>query len=115
MNINHKQVLSITLAVLGVLMVSTTQLTELFGAPLAKTIVTIAGVINSLLASIMAVITSQGGLVRDVQAMPGVDKITINAGANQTLAQIAVDPANEKIEASPGAGAAVNRTAGGNS
>ncbi len=112
MNINHKQVLSIILAVLGVLMVSTSQLTELLGASNAKYVVTVAGMINSVLASIMAVISSQGGLLRDVQAMSGVEKITVNEGANQTLSQIAVDP-NSKVEATPGAAAAVTKTAGG--
>lgn len=111
MNINHKQVLSILLAVLGVLMVSTTQLTDLFGSTVAKSIVTVAGLVNSLLASIMAVITSQTGLVKDVQAMPGVEKITVNANASSALAQAAIDPANEKIEAKPGAEAAVTRAA----
>ena len=112
MNINLKQVLSIVLAVLGVLMVSTTQLTDLFGPTLAKTIVTIAGLVNSLLASIMAVISSQSGLLKDVQAMPGVDKIVVNAQANQTLSQIAVDPLS-KVEATTGAAAAVAKTAQG--
>lgn len=99
MNINNKQILSIILAVLGVLMVSTTQLNDLLGATTAKTVVSLAGLLNSILASALAIVSSQGGLIREVQAMPGVDKITVNAQANQTLAAAAVDPANAKIEA----------------
>ena len=101
MNINHKQVLAIVIAVLGVLMVSTTQLTDLFGASVAKTIVSVAGLCNSILASVLAIISSQAGLVKDVQAMPGVESIVVNKQANQTLAALAVDPANAKIESKP--------------
>lgn len=101
MNINHKQVLAIILAVLGVLMVSTTQLTDLFGPHVAKTVVSVAGLMNSILASVLAIISSQAGLLKDVQAMPGVESIVVNKQANQTLAQLAVDPANAKIESKP--------------
>lgn len=111
MNINHKQVISIILAVLGVLMVSTTQLTELFGPGPTKIIVSTAGMLNSILASVMAIITSQSGLIKDVQAMPGIDKITVNAQANQTLAAMAVGQGNEKVEAKLGAEAAVKQKA----
>lgn len=112
MSLNLKQVLSIIVAVLGVLMVSTTHLTDLFGPTIAKTIVSAAGLINSALASVLAVISSQGSLVRDVDAMPGVDKVLLNEKANVTLAQIAQDP-NTKVEATPAARAAVARTAEG--
>lgn len=111
MTLTGKQWIAIVIAVLGVLMVSTTQLTDLFGPGVAKSLVSVAGLVNSILASILAVITSQSATVTDVQAMPGVEKITVNDRANSTLASLAVDPANRKIEAAPGDQAAVSATA----
>lgn len=111
MNLNRNQILAITIAILAVLMASTAQLTDLFGAGTAKAIISAAGLLNGMLSSILAVITGQAGMVKDVQAMQGVEKITVNAQANQTLAQIAVDPANLKIEATPQAQAQVNAKA----
>lgn len=96
-NLNLKQVISIIIAILGVLMISTTQLTDLFGAGTAKTIASVAALLNSILGSALAVITSQGSTLRDVLAMPGVEKVDVNALANRTLAQMAVDPATNKI------------------
>lgn len=114
MNLTSKQWMAIVLAVLGVTMASTTQLSELIGPQAAKTVVTVAGLLNSLLASILAVVSSQTGLVKDVEAMPGVEKITVNAQANQTLAGMAVDPMRDKIEPAPRTDAAVNDIAKGN-
>lgn len=97
MNLNGKQIISIVGAILSVLMISTAQLTDLFGAGVAKSIVSVAGLGNLVLQSIMTAITSQGSQVRDVLAMPGVQKIDVNAAANQTLAAIAIDPNVDKI------------------
>ena len=52
-DVNLKQVIAITLAVLGVLMISTTQMTELFGPTAAKSIAAGAGFVNSILASVL--------------------------------------------------------------
>jgi hypothetical protein len=111
MNLTGKQLLAITIAVLGVLMASTAQLNDLLGVNVAKTVVSIAGLTNSILASILAVLASQGNIVTDVQAMPGIDKITVNARANTTLATLAVDASNPKITAAPGSEEAVLSTA----
>lgn len=115
MNLNRSQVIAISIAVLGVLMVSTSQLTDLFGPTATKSIVSVASLLNSILGSTLAIITSQGGQVRDVLAMPGVEKINVNANANQTLAAIAVDPLINKISPTPAAQAQVAAIAQGNS
>jgi hypothetical protein len=112
MNLNSNQVLSIALVVMGVLVASTTQLTDLFGAAVTKDIVAVAGLGMSILAGVQGVISGQASQVRAVQAMPGVEKIVVNGQANQTLAQIAVDP-NSKVEATPQATATVQNTARG--
>jgi hypothetical protein len=111
MNLNGKQVIAIIIAILGVLIGSTAQLTDLFGASTAKTVISLAGIMNSMLSSILAVITSQAAQVKDVLAMPGVDKIEINAKANKTLATIAVDPSVDKIAPTPEAFDKVSETA----
>jgi drug/metabolite transporter (DMT)-like permease len=108
-----KQILAIVIAVLGVLMASTAQLNDLLGPTLTKTVVSIASLTNSVLASILAVLASQGNLVTDVQAMPGVEKIMVNKEANSTLAGLAVSPVNSKIEAVAADAAAISATAHG--
>lgn len=113
MNLNGKQLIAISIAILGVLMVSTSQLTDLFGPTVTKSITAVAALLNSVLGATMAVLTSQGANVRDVLDMPGVEKINVNRHANQTLAQIAVDPAENKISATPQAQSAVEATARG--
>lgn len=97
MNLNTKQILAICVAILSVLMISTAQLTDLFGATVTKTIVSTAGLLNMILSSVVAAISSQGSLVREVAAMPGVEKIQVNAQANQTLAGVATDPLQPKV------------------
>lgn len=113
MNLNGKQLIAISIAVLGVLMVSTSQLTDLFGPTVTKSIAAVAALLNSILGATMAVLTSQTGTVKDVLAMPGVDKITVNSQANQTLSQIAVDPTVNKISPTAAAQSSVEATAKG--
>lgn len=113
MSLTRNQVLSIIVAVLSACAAASAQLTDIFGPGVAKMIISVAGLLNTVLSSILAIITSQGGQIRDVQSMAGVEKITVNKDANSTLATLAVDPAQDKIEASPSAQAAVEKTAKG--
>jgi hypothetical protein len=99
MNLTGKQWIAIVMAILGVLAISTSQLTDLLGPQTAKTISTAANLANTILASIMAVLTGQATLVKDVRAMPGVEKVLVNDKANETLAKIATDPAEPKVGA----------------
>ncbi len=114
MNLTRNQMIAITLAVLGVLAGSATQLTDLFGANVAKTAVTASSLVQTILASILAVMTGQTSQVKDVLAMPGVEKITVNAAANQALSAIAIDPKVDKISPAQGEMTAVSETAKGN-
>jgi len=84
---------------------------RLVRAGVAKNVVSIAALVNTVLSSVMAVITSQGGIVRDVLAMPGIENIAVNGRANQTLAAIAIDPLSDKIAPTASAQAQVTRTA----
>ena len=113
LNLNGKQIIGIVGALISVLMVSTAQLTELLGPGPAKTIVTISGLVNMFMQSVSVVLTSQGSTIKDVLAMPGVEKININDQANQTLSAIAIDPTQDKISPTPAAMQAVTATAKG--
>lgn len=97
LNLNGKQIISIVGAVISVLMVSSAQLTDLLGAGWAKYIVTIAGLVNMVLQSVTVALTTQTSQVKDVLAMPGVERLTVNGQANSTLSAIAVDPTINKI------------------
>lgn len=111
MNLTNKQYVAIAMAVLAFLSASTGQMTEFLGPMTAKQIAGGASFINGILAAVMAAILGQGSLVKDVQAMPGVEKITVNAAANKELATLAVDPTNSKIEPKVGSESAVEQTA----
>lgn len=113
MNLNQNQIIAIVMAILGVMIGSTAQLTDLFGPHVTKEIVTIASLANSFLSSILVVITGQSSTVRQVLAMPGVERIDINAKANQTLASLAVDPNVNKIAPTQAAMDVVTATAKG--
>lgn len=99
MNLNMKQVLAIILAILSVLSGSTAQLTDLLGVTAAKAVISSASLAMSVLSSVLAVLTSQDKIVKDVASMPGVQRIDVNANANPTLASIAIDPMQPKVGA----------------
>jgi hypothetical protein len=62
---------------------------------------------------VLFVVSGQSNLVKTVQAMPGVESIQVNSQANKTLATLAVDQAQAKVDIIPGANAAVTATAKG--
>lgn len=110
---NAKQALSIALVVLGVLTASAAQLTDLVGPGVTKIIISLSTLTMSILAGVQGLISGQGSLLKDVQAMPGVEKIVVNKDANSTLASLAVDEAQPKIEIKPGAeGVIMNKATG---
>lgn len=93
------QIIGIVLVINGALIGSTAQLTDVFGAHAAKLIVSLASIGNSIFGGIVTLISGQGSQIKNVLAMPGVEKITVNDQANTTLATIAVDPTQPKIAA----------------
>ena len=114
MNLNGKQIFLIVGAVISVLMVAGPQLTDLFGAGPAKYIASVAGLLNLIINSVMAVLTGtmpQGDQVRQVLAMTGVENIGVNAKASPELARLAVDQHVDKIAPIPAAVAQVTQIA----
>ena len=109
--LNGKQIIQIIGVIISVLMVSSAQLTDLMGPGVAKYIVTIAGLANMILQGITVALTTQSAQVKDVAAMPGVEKITVNASASPALATLAVDPNQNKVAPTLAAQTEVTATA----
>lgn len=105
------QIIGIVLAVNGALTGATAQLTDLFGAVVAKDIVSVASLGSAILGGVITAMSGIGSQISNVAALPGVERISVNASANDTLATLAVDPAQRKIGATPEAKVAVAATA----
>lgn len=113
MNLNGNQIIAIILVVLGVLTASTAQLNDLLGPVLAHVIVSVASLSMAILSGVLGVLTGQASAVRAVSAMPGVEKILVNAQANQTLAKLAVAEDQDKVQPTPQAQSSVAQIAKG--
>lgn len=85
--------LSVNSAIAG----ASAQLTDLFGPHIAHYIVSAFTFANILIGAFMVPFTGQTAMVKSVLAMPGVERLTVNANSNPTLATIAVDPNVDKI------------------
>lgn len=114
MNITSKQWFQIVQGIIGGLITGAALMQTLFGQDLTLKIVAGLGIANIIISSIGTALSGQGADVKSVLAMPGVEKITVNANANQTLAAIAVDPKVDNIGPTPAAEAKVSQTAKGN-
>lgn len=114
---NTAQKLALTIGILGFIATGGTQLTDIFsplgsiGPLIVKELVSIAGFASGVLGIMLTFITGQSGQIAAVQAMPGVEKIIVNSQANATLATLAVDATQPKIETVPSALPAVQATA----
>lgn len=93
----RNQILGGCVVVVSVLMISTTQLTDLFGAVIAKDIVSAAAILNGILGGWVTLMSGQAGMIKDVAALPGVAKIQVNEQASPAVAAVATDPAQPKI------------------
>src|SRR5882724_10191409 len=98
-SITSKQWFQIVSGVIGGLITGAALLQTLFGQALTIQIVAGLGVANIILSSVGTALSGQGSLVKDVAAMPGVEKVLVNATASPTLASVAVDPAQQKVGA----------------
>ncbi len=111
MTITPIQWMLITIAALGAISGGVAQMTDLFGPLLAKDIASAASFASSIISAILMPLTGQSAQIKTVLAMPGVDSLQVNRLANPVLAAIAVDPAQEKIDAIPSDKAQVAATA----
>ena len=113
MNLTLGQKIAMVSVLLGVLAGATAQLTPIFGSAVATSIASFASLANTIISGWIFILTGQTATLKQVAEMPGVEKITVNASANQALAQVAVDPTANKIAPTNAAFDAVTATAKG--
>lgn len=111
---NYKQIIGTMIAVLSVLAVSTTQLTDIFGAGMAKNIASLANLLTAILGAVVAAYTSNRATVLDASNVPGVDNVSINRSAAQPLAALAMDPKVDNVSSLASDAGAVRQNAEGN-
>lgn len=99
MNLTTKQWFQITQGVFSSLITAGALFTQLFGETMTLKIIAMLGLINIVVSSFGAAVSSQANLVKDVAAMPGVSRVSVNADANQALAAVATDPSVAKVGA----------------
>ncbi len=114
MNVTRTQWIAIVMLALGLIAGGANTLTEFFGAGIAAKLASAASFLSSFVAGAQIILGGQGQQVLDVKNMPGVEKIDINAQANQTLAKLALDPTVNKVGIASGDKDAVLETAKGN-
>jgi hypothetical protein len=91
------QIIGIIIVVNGALIGSTAQLTDLLGPLIAKDIVSVASIGNSIFGGVIMMLSGQGSMVKSVLAMPGIEHIDVNSQASPALATLAVDKSINKI------------------
>lgn len=101
LNIQPKQWFAISILFFSVLMGASAQLVPLLGENATRAVISLSTLINSFLAGAQIILGTQSAQVKDVLAMPGVDKIDVNSKASPALAAIAVDPKVDKIAPIP--------------
>ncbi len=111
MNLTPLQIIGIILIVNGALTGATNEMVDLVGSVWAKHIVSLATIGSAVCGGLVTMFGGQGAQIKNVLAMPGVEKISVNSQANSTLAVIAVDPHADKIAPTPAAMVEVTKTA----
>jgi hypothetical protein len=112
-NFTPTQWLLLGISTAAFLNASAAQLTEWFGPKVAHDIITAIGFTQGLVSAWAMALTGQSSAIDQVLAMPGVEKIDVNAKANSVLAAKAVDPKVNKIAPTPAAMDVVTETAKG--
>jgi hypothetical protein len=112
-NITTLQWIGIIILFNTTLIGGSSQLADLaLSAVAVKAILAVATLGNGFLGGLVTMFGGQAAQVQTVAAMPGVERISVNAAANQTLAAVATDPAVSKVgPTDPQARAALVRTA----
>ena len=99
MNFTSKQWFDIISGINGGLITGAALLQTLFGQDLSLKLVAGLGILGIIINSISGALGSQASLVKEVAAMPGVDKVTVNTNASPALAGVATDAAQPKVGA----------------
>lgn len=99
-NVTRNQWFAIVILLLTVLTGGSAQLTDLIGPYATKVVISFSTLATGFLAGVQIILGGQAQQVRDVAAMPGVDRVSVNAQANANVASVAVDPTQQKVGAS---------------
>jgi hypothetical protein len=86
---------------------ATAQLTDFVGPTVTHYVISGFAFASGLIGTWAVALTSQGSIIKQVAAMPGIDPIKVNANANATAAALAIDPESHKISPAEGAAQAV--------
>lgn len=97
--LTSKQWFQIISGINGGLITGAALLQTLFGPDLSLKIVAGLGVLGIIINSVGTALSGQASLVKDVAAMPGVDRVAVNANASPALAQVATDADQPKVGA----------------
>jgi hypothetical protein len=97
-HLNGLQWCMVAMSALSFFSGATGQLTDLFGPTLAHTIVTVAGLANGMITAIMTPLVGNTAQTKNVAAMDGV-QVKVSTNAEQSIAKLAVDPAQPNIGA----------------
>lgn len=100
MGLTSKQWFNIVSGSIASLITAGALFTSLFGETTTLKIIAVLGLVNIVLSSVGAALSgpdNQQTQIRNVLAMPGVEKLEVNDKASQTLASMAVNPVIDKI------------------
>ncbi len=98
-SITRNQWFAIGILLCTVITGGTAQLTDLVGVGVTKIMVSLCTLVTGFLAGIQIILGGQAQQIKDVAAMPGVERVAINASASLAAAQVATDPAQSKVGA----------------
>lgn len=96
---NWKLFLNIMSSINGSLITGAALFNPLVGQERALQIISILGICQIVVSGINSNLSTQANTIKEVAAMPGVERISVNRDANQTLAQVATDPTQAKVGA----------------
>jgi hypothetical protein len=100
MSLTSKQWFQIISGINGGLITGAALLQTLFGQDLTLKIVAVLGIIGIIINSVGTALSgadSPGTQIKNVAALPGVEKVLVNATATNGVAAAAIDPAQPKI------------------
>lgn len=96
--LNGLQWMLIVLSALSWASGATAQLTDLFGASAAHTIITVVTSLNGLITAVMTPLVGNISQIKNVASLEGV-KVRVTPAADSATAKLAVDPAQPNIGA----------------
>ena len=96
---NIKLILNILSSINGGLITGAALFNPLVGQANALLVISVLGICQIIVSAINSNLSTQANTVAGVAALPGVERIAVNAQASQALAEAAVDPSQPKIGA----------------